>query len=147
MTKQGFKKWVCGVSAVVLLTATSWGASVTAQIPFPFTAGGKLLPAGNYQLTTIDGRNALRVEQTDGKEFTYLLFQQVPLKNSDASYLSFNRYGSEYFLREMNAVGNARCTILKSGREGMLASELAKKFGKGERAALPTKVNIYAKAE
>ena len=148
MTKHGLMKWVCGVSAVVLLTATSWGASMSVRIPFPFTAAEKVFPAGNYLLTNIEGKNALRLEQTDGKEFTYLLVQRTTPKNAERDYLSFNRYGSEYFLRGLNAASvDLGCTVLKSSREGKLASELAKKFGKGDRAALPTQVNVAFKAE
>jgi len=148
MTKQGMKNWVCGGLVAVLLTATSWGASMSVQIPFPFTASEKLLPAGNYLVTPIDGKNALRLQQMDGKEFTYLLVQRTSLKNDDRNYLLFNRYGSEYFLRELNsATVDMGCAVLKSSREGKLASELARKYGKGERAALPAQVNIALKAE
>jgi len=61
---------VCAATALALvLGAADAFAQGTFKIPFTFQAGGKSLPAGEYQVTQKDDGQLTLRQQTTGKEF------------------------------------------------------------------------------
>ena len=100
-------------AVVVLLTLTSlvlspgWAQSqsirLRANIPFPFRAGEKLMPAGEYDVQTVANSVVVRILGPDAD--TSVMFTTVGVsrqigEDKDAK-LVFNKYGDGYVLSEM----------------------------------------------
>jgi hypothetical protein len=97
------------ITAIALLAAAGMlgagnalaqGYAVRATMPFDFTVGAKLLPAGTYQITRV--RNDLITIQNSDKKIA-ILSTSLPDENQSANgpVLVFNKYGGEYFLRKV----------------------------------------------
>jgi hypothetical protein len=72
------------------------------NIPFNFAVGNKVLPAGHYTILPVRD-DQIEIQSEDGK--TTVLSAAYPhtdplLRNA---VLVFNRYGDEYFLRQVDA--------------------------------------------
>jgi hypothetical protein len=84
------------------LAGTSFAQSngVRANVPFDFTVGDKLLPAGTY--TIKETSDHLIMVQNHDKPITALVLVNGVSNNSqDGGKLMFHRYGSQYFLSEI----------------------------------------------
>jgi hypothetical protein len=70
----------------------------TADIPFAFSAGAKVLPAGHYTIVRISN-NIYALQRTDGAITQYFnTFGGDSPKNNTGSIIRFHQYGSTYFL-------------------------------------------------
>jgi hypothetical protein len=77
---------------------------VRANIPFNFAVGSKTLPAGTYDVGTIDGRDSkmLLLQARDGNSSMIVGSNAAEnFKPADKTKLVFNQYGSRYFLSEI----------------------------------------------
>jgi hypothetical protein len=99
-----------------------------ANIPFDFAVGDKVLPAGEYQVSTMtDGREVIMVRSREGKDsairLTYTANKSVaPEKGT----LVFRRYANHYFLAEIWTAGEQTGRrLLKSKHERAIEKELA----------------------
>lgn len=88
-----------------LAAAAAYGQplAVRAQIDFPFTVEGKVLPAGTYDFTRDDSASAFRV--TDGKNGALALVQTrlagaIHTSSADA-HIVFDKIGETYTLSEI----------------------------------------------
>jgi hypothetical protein len=111
-----------------LALAADMSAPVVANVPFEFTVGNTVLPAGEYQITSGIAQGLIRVASLDRKHTTHV--NVIPKKNvtgADAS-LVFNKYGDRYFLAKVWAtpvtVGNE---IYKSRMERELMARATAK--------------------
>jgi len=113
--------------ATALLTAVSLmaptGASAQnrqqATIPFDFTVGQRLLPAGTYVITHV-GPSTITVRGWKGTELVSAITQihstDEVRKNPDK--LIFHKYGDQYFLSEVRgSVGESVGTVSTSKLE------------------------------
>jgi hypothetical protein len=102
---------------------------VRANIPFNFAVGSKTLPAGTYDVGTIDGRDSkmLLLQGRDGNSSMIVGSNAAEnLKPADKTKLVFNQYGSRYFLSEIWVNGATRGRQLpKTSREKELAKDWA----------------------
>ena len=102
---------------------------VRANIPFNFAVGSKTLPAGTYDVGTIDGRDSkmLLLQGRDGNSSMMVGSNAAQnVKPADKTKLVFNQYGSRYFLSEIWVNGNRRGRQLpKTSREKELAKDFA----------------------
>jgi hypothetical protein len=84
---------------------------VRAYIPFEFSVGNEVLPAGNYvfdseSFPTADN-HVLRVRNIDHPHYAAVAlgndgsWKQMPLYKADTERLVFDTYGGQYFLREV----------------------------------------------
>ena len=105
---------------------------VRANIPFNFAVGSKMLPAGTYDVGTIDGRDSkmLLLQARDGNSSMIVGSNAAEnLKPADKTKLVFNQYGSRYFLSEIWVNGATRGRQLpKTSREKELAKDFAQDF-------------------
>ncbi len=88
--------------ANVAMAGTSFAQSngVRANVPFDFTVGDKLLPAGTY--TIKEQSNHLIVIQNHDKPTAAIsLVDGDGNRSPDGGKLKFHRYGSQYFLSEI----------------------------------------------
>ena len=84
---------------------------VRAYVPFEFSVGNKMLPAGNYlfdsESTPTADNHALLVRNIDHPQYHAMRlgddgsWEQTPLYKADTERLVFDTYGGQYFLREV----------------------------------------------
>jgi len=98
----------------VLLTAGSALAQVRhevkAYVPYDFTVGNTILPAGHYSFEAASSPTSaynVRIENTDVSGFTVLVrgtagsWEVLPSNVASRAYLGFDQYAGQYFLREV----------------------------------------------
>jgi hypothetical protein len=89
-------------------TAFAQTTQLKVAVPFEFIAGDTVLPAGNYDVESIDpwGGKALSIHNVTSNAGTLLLSNSCQLaKTSDSNKLVFYRYGQRYFLAEIWTAG------------------------------------------
>jgi hypothetical protein len=93
---------------------------MTANIPFAFAVEDHYLPAGEYLVLTVTPERSIRIASTDGKHTavvnTLPNYSSAPSPNSR---LVFHRYGNEYFLTQVWAVGQNVARNPLSNRRAM----------------------------
>lgn len=109
--------------AFVTLAATSSPAQVLikADVPFEFSAGHGVLPAGEYNIT-LSSSPSILVLSSGQRGVEIMMPKTTEERNSEATKLVFHRYGDEYFLAEIwsEADGSMR-TLRATPRERQLA--------------------------
>jgi len=87
------------VSFVTVGSISAQDRAVKATVPFDFTVGNTLLPAGSYTIAAED-TGVIKIRNTDGR--IVLLSTTTPDgKEAKTGELVFNKYGDQYFLREI----------------------------------------------
>lgn len=81
-------------------TAFAQNHEVRATVPFNFAVGNKVLPAGNYSITSISDS---AIEIWNRQRNASVLTQTFPDSNraSKGAKLVFRKYAGQYFLREI----------------------------------------------
>lgn len=94
-----------------------------ANIPFQFSAGQTMLPAGQYSITCSNSGQPLVLirSTTDGNDAAMMLMITVSGKAQDRGKLVFRRYGNRYFLAQVWTVGTGRGLELPKSRVERLA--------------------------
>jgi hypothetical protein len=90
--------------ANLALAGTSFAQSngVRATVPFDFTVGSKLLPAGTYTIAPATENKTVIVIRSHDKAFAALsLVHQDDNKSPNGGKLLFHKYGGQYFLSEI----------------------------------------------
>jgi hypothetical protein len=93
------------LAMVMAFTAVSaYGQGVIKRqsfvIPFEFSVGKKVLPAGEYRVST--EAQLIRIQSTDGKQIASALpFSTVGTKPGNKVKLTFKRYGDQYQLAQV----------------------------------------------
>ncbi len=72
-------------------------SSTVFTIPFAFSVGNKVLPAGEYQVSS-EGA-IIHIESKDGRKVAFALSFRT--KSSEQMKLSFNKYGDDYRLSQI----------------------------------------------
>ena len=97
------------VAAVFAIPAAAQTRSLKANIPFAFSTGSSVLPAGDYHVDVDLLYNRITLRSKDGRTAAFL----VPTVRSqaeaflDQGALVFARYGNDYFLRKLSMSGPA----------------------------------------
>lgn len=93
-------------------------AAVRAKIPFDFVAGDENVPAGTYELSRTWTPRTVRISSFDTRTNLAVLHTSGGTKNRTgyASALVFNKYGNQYFLREIWIAGETACAQLPRSR-------------------------------
>ena len=141
------KKHLLTFSFVALFVFISSAAPARAQtpsqmrasIPFDFYVGGQRLAAGDYfikSLNTQAGPMAIVLRSSDGKVgrmfITTLAGQRGPA-GGDRPTLTFNSYGTDYFLAEIRSPSGAVAKLSKVKGE----KSLARLTGGGRTVTVP----------
>ena len=104
---------VAGIAG--LLAASSAAAladdEVIAAVPFEFIVNGVHMPAGNYQVTQLEGQSFISVKSVDGRHFAFVLTNALAPEQAGPSHLElvFDRVNGTNFL--------ARVVSTESGRD------------------------------
>jgi len=91
---------------VVLIGVTRADAQtrLTANIPFNFNVGGKILPAGHYSVSFINtssDKRVLQLVRSEGGAAILIQTTDVVGKPDETAKLEFNRYGNQYFFAQV----------------------------------------------
>ncbi len=129
-------------------TAAAQGARrLVVNVPFDFTAGRELLPAGRYTITRVarDSGRALLIRGEDGRKSVTVLTNSSEA-GGGLPQVSFKRYGERYFLARVWTPGvEAARALPASSLERQLRRELAKaRKTKGGEANVAETVTINA---
>jgi hypothetical protein len=114
--------------ATVFVLATSmalsqWQQSVTASVPFSFTAGKFSMPAGKYIVRLNNPSGAITIQNKAASKAAFVLVNRIDPKDigNASPRMVFNRYRSHYFLSKIYAAGGMGCAL----RKGTLEKEIA----------------------
>ena len=81
-------------------TSLAQSNGVRANVPFDFTVGDKLLPAGTYTIKE-QSEHVIVIKNHDKPIATVSLVNGDSHKSPNGGKLMFHRYGSQYFLSEI----------------------------------------------
>ena len=109
--------------------ATANGQSrhkLSADVPFDFVVGDKVLAAGRYQVSQIGiGEEALVIRSADSKNTASRLTSATQSREKKSARLVFHRYGNTYFLSQVWEGGDRTGRqLLKSRQEIATRREL-----------------------
>jgi len=102
---------------------------LSANIPFEFSVGNQMMPAGEYTITCTNPTSDLKVLQLrtrDGHESVLLRTSSVIRNAPGDAKLVFNRYGNQYFFAQAwFQADSTGMQASKSRSEKQIARELA----------------------
>jgi hypothetical protein len=86
-------------------TSMSAGDAIALKVPFNFTAGDRMLPAGTYSFSQLLAYpETLKIQNRDPEVSP--IFIQVRISDSTSTpHLVFDRVGQRHFLREVSTYG------------------------------------------
>jgi hypothetical protein len=116
------------------LAGTSFAQStgVRANVPFDFTVGSKLLPAGTYTIKE-QSDHVIVIRNYDKPIAAISLVNGASNRSPDGGKLKFHRYGSQYFLSEILCEqANMNLQVPTSDTERRTALQEAKLRARGE---------------
>jgi hypothetical protein len=102
--KSIFSKFVLApaVLAAVALAATSAKAEVTIKVPFNFTAGGKICPAGEYTVRHDDNSSFVTlISKSSSQIFTWVVGPGVAAPDNRKIALKFDEMGNGHVLQSV----------------------------------------------
>ena len=70
------------------------------KVPFDFTVGNQVLPAGTYQVSYYATKNAILIRGEDDRFHAFTSIQPDDPSTSDSEAV-FTKYGNQYFLHEV----------------------------------------------
>ena len=101
--------FMLSISTLVIALAVPLMAQtfmLKANVPFEFTVGNKVMPAGEYLVKSDAGSSAVLFQgETNHAAAVSLMFRKELRRTEDpasSTELTFNRYGDRYFLSEVN---------------------------------------------
>jgi hypothetical protein len=142
---------VLTLALLVIAGGTSASAQVVdtveADIPFDFTVGRQVLPAGHYTIKRLDDTRpgVMTIRGSDSRKTRIFLTGDAQIaKEPRHTELIFDRFGDQYFLSKIFEVGsNYGVELRKSRAERKLETEGA--MLERQSVAVPAQVSINAK--
>jgi hypothetical protein len=80
--------------------AVAQESALQATMPFEFTVGGRLLPAGTYNITSPDP-GVIMVQSIDRQSAVLTTTSHSNRQSAGAGKLIFDKYGNQYFLHQI----------------------------------------------
>lgn len=124
-----FSKVLLSLPIALLAATTSYAQTVKAEIPFEFSVGQKVLPAGTYTFDSSLTPGVVCVRSANRKENAMAIANNAGNPNhSGTPKIVFSRYGENHFLSQVVYDSGAARQLPKSHREiELLARGPAKK--------------------
>jgi len=119
---------ITGLVAMLIGTASVVSAQTfetIANVPFTFTAGAKSLPRGRYSLSTLPGQTNVVLIRSLDRGVIVLSQPEGPSRVDSTPRLVFDRYGDQYFLREIRLADNVGFQLPQSAGENAAAERMA----------------------
>ena len=101
----------------------SW-PMLRAKVPFAFTVGNEMFPAGEYRISSIQLDHSIRIagEGANRPSSIQTVSRNYAIRPSQKTRLVFARYGDSYFLKEIWKAGSDETHLFpESTREKELA--------------------------
>lgn len=102
-----------------------------ARVPFAFTVGEANLPSDTYHLSRMNGHRELLVLRGDQTGALVRINEEILPRANRPTSLVFHRYGSQYFLREIQWEDTARLDLPESKGERKTAESRVDRAGAG----------------
>jgi hypothetical protein len=139
------------ITAIALFTLAStlgigngWAQNheVRAAVPFDFTVGNRLLPAGSYSISPVmDG--AIEIQNREMHIGVLTQASGDSNRSANGGKLVFNKYAGQYFLREIlceSAAMNVNLPATKMEKRARARTELdAKLHNSGSQVLIATR--------
>ena len=93
-----------GVLGVSTQAQSSTRQQLRVSIPFGFSAGNTLLPAGEYRVHVVNpasDRSVLQIAGIDGGSSVMVGTTDIQASSPSKAKLTFRRYGDQYFLAQV----------------------------------------------
>jgi hypothetical protein len=122
---------MAALAVVLAAPVSAQTVALRASVPFDFVVGGRTMPAGDYVLSTVGDFGLLRVQnEATGimPAFTATNAGDGPL-DGDKVFLTFHRYGGDYFLAEIwngSAAAGRSIRMSRTEREKAKSASLNK---------------------
>ena len=110
------------VSFVTVGSISAQEQTVKANVPFDFTVGDKLLPAGTYMISE-ENPGVIKIQNSD-RHVAILTMATADGNESKTGELVFNKYGDQYFLREILCSSAAMNMAVPASRQEKRARAL-----------------------
>lgn len=123
-----------GIAVLAATTVTAGaqaGRRLFVHVPFDFVAGGKQLPAGDYNVRRItkESETALLIQSADGRNTASVITNASGREPSRAE-LVFRQHGDDYFLASVSIPGTASVReVPRSKAEQRRTRELIEQAG------------------
>lgn len=121
------------VMAAVTITAEAqvFGSKqMSAKIPFAFSVGKKVLPAGEYTVKVLNpnsDRAVLQIKSKDGHMSALVQTNGIKADNPATAKLVFNCYGDTYYFAQAQMAGDSTTlAAVKTSAERNKAHEIAR---------------------
>jgi hypothetical protein len=122
------------VAALALVPVVGKAAETTAKIPFSFSVNGATLPPGEYSISP--GVPAPGLVVLRGTRAVLAVTIPTGLRDDREPHLVFQRYGDEYFLREVWTIGGFGYQLIET------RAERDRREGRKGSAAVPERVVV-----
>jgi hypothetical protein len=133
--------------AAVPAAADSFG-SIRVDVPFEFSAGHSVFPAGKYTIRPagVNTNGVIWITSEDGKAGLLLTNSAESVQPKNETALIFHRYGDQYFLFQVWVVGDTLGReIPKSSMERQAVRAIEVNKGQSARSGEPAEVIIAAR--
>jgi hypothetical protein len=70
------------------------------KVPFDFTVGNQVLPAGTYQVSYYAPKSAIMIRSEDGRFHAFTAIHPADPSTRDSEVV-FTKYGNQYFMHEV----------------------------------------------
>ncbi|HYV05726.1 MAG TPA: hypothetical protein VFB82_14125, partial [Blastocatellia bacterium] len=137
------------ITSMVAPAAADSSSAIRVNVPFDFTADHNVLPAGKYTIQSggVNLNGVIRITSDDGKATVFLLSHSAQsIQSRNETVVIFHRYGDQYFLFQVWAVGDTiGSEIPRSSVERQAEREVDNEKGQSASSAQPAEVVIAAR--
>lgn len=137
------------ITFVAVPAAAESFASIRVDVPFEFSAGPSVFPAGKYTIRPagVTTHGLIQITSDDGRASVFLSTHSAQsFQSRDETALIFHRYGDQYFLFQIWAVGDITgLEMPESSTERQAARGIEANRGQSARSAGPAEVIIVVR--
>lgn len=105
------------LATTLAATTAVYGANAKANIPFEFSVGRTVMPAGAYTFDTNVHPGVVRVRSADSKHAALVITNSGKSKDANRATIEFNQYGKVYFLSAVRYAGGTARELMPTPRE------------------------------
>jgi hypothetical protein len=152
MKTQTIRFTICLAMVAMLTIPATFALSsgrLKVNVPFSFYAADQLLPAGSYFISSVNGERILQIQRADGPDFaTVMTLPGGAMKSTGESSITFHRYGSDNFLRNIQSDNFAiNGDLWKSNKEKELSTRMTRSNTESKQLAGSIPITIRMNAE
>ncbi|MBS1826920.1 MAG: hypothetical protein JST93_16500 [Acidobacteria bacterium] len=121
-----FTKLLLTLAAGLAASTLAHAEGVQANIPFAFSVGKSVMPAGTYCFDTEVAPTVLRVRSQNWEKAAMVITTTAQQRNKDEiAKIVFHKYGEVYFLSQVIYAGGAGRALPATAREKEMLARIA----------------------